>query len=165
MKGMLPGRRPFSYRTLGSRRRQSLLHFPGFPSGRGGRPGRIRRVLLIEILPSLAIIPEKIHQLLGGIDPLIVVVAKRDDGGVLIQHSDKDGTVAMPPAIVIDQLLAIGDHQHTPTQPIVTLARLFEAIARIGAVQDSLGEKLTAAQGLIPFIQIAYGAEDILVPI
>ena len=87
---------------------------------------------------ALAIVAKKIAETFGRIDVLIVVVAKGNDRRILVQHPDKNGPFAMPPAIVIDKLFSIGDHQHTPAEPIVALPGFFETVTGIGAVEHAL---------------------------
>src|SRR5882724_1256744 len=97
----------------------------------------------LEILVPLPVITEEVAEFLGGIDPLVIIIAEGDDGRILIQHPDKNGAVAMPPAIMIDQLLPVRDQQHPPAQAIVPLAWFFKAVGCIGAVHYPLGEQLS----------------------
>src|ERR1700733_3031149 len=123
------------------------------------------RLALLEIFFALPVVAEEIAKLLTGIDSFVVIIAQGNDGSILIHHPDKNGSVAMPPSVMIDQFLAIGYDQHTPSQAIIPFARLFETIGGIGAVHDVLGKIQTGTQRLIPFVQITHRAEDILIAI
>src|SRR5258708_6782987 len=111
----------------------------------------------IKTFIALAVIAEKVAKTFGGIDVPIVVVAKGNDRCIFVQHANKNSAIAVPPAIVIDELFTIGDHQHAPTQAIISLAGLFKTISCIGPVQDALGEKLARTQGIIPLEQVPNG--------
>src|SRR5258708_37202869 len=76
-------------------------------SGAAGTVGGIG-LAFIEAFIALVIIAKKIAESFGRVDILVIVVAKRDDGSVLIHHADKDRAIAMPPAIVVDEFFSVG---------------------------------------------------------
>src|ERR1700684_1054329 len=117
-----------------SGRGHPLTRLPaGIASGIGGVG-----LALIKVFMPLAIVAEKIAKPLGSIHIPIVVIAERDDGGVLVQHPDQYGPTAVPPSVMIDQFLTVGNKQHPPAQAVVSLAGLLKTIPGICAVQDTL---------------------------
>src|SRR6185312_2997229 len=93
---------------------------------------------LVECLVTLAIVAEEITKPLRIVHVAVVVITEGDNGGVLVQHPDKDRPVAMPPAIVIDKFFPIWNEQYPPSQPVVPPAWLLETVSGISAVQHSL---------------------------
>src|SRR5687767_11912169 len=91
-----PGCFLFSCMTFSNRRRRS-----GFCQLVG------IMVVFVVPVPALQIVAKDIGHLFHLVYITVVVIGQTNDNGIFIEHAIKSGAVAMPPAIVVDQLLAI----------------------------------------------------------
>ena len=63
-------------------------------------------------------------------------VTQHNDGHVFLDKPVKRSIVAVPPSLVVDDLIAVCIAQHPPAQPIIFNTRLFK---RAGAVSQFYG--------------------------
>src|SRR5688572_25834535 len=96
------------------------------------------RLVVIVAVPVLHIIAKDIGHFLHLVHIPAIIVTQGNDGGIFIGHAVERSSVAMPPAIVVDELFAVLQQVHTPAQAVIVGAGLFKAVAGISLVEGSL---------------------------
>src|SRR5215213_5572167 len=74
------------------------------------------------------IMTENFKQGFYAVDSVIALVAQHYDGGAVLYQPCKHAVVAMPPAVVVNDLFAGRVAEHPPAEAIVPDARLFKTI-------------------------------------
>lgn len=93
---------------------------------------------LVNPSSFLAVIAKQISNIFGGIYPAVKAVPEYDNGGIFIHQPDEHGIIAMPPAVMVKQFLAVVNKSHPPAQAIIALTFFFKTIAGKGRVQSGL---------------------------
>jgi hypothetical protein len=87
------------------------------------------------------------------------------DGHIFFYEPVERCIVAMPPALVINDLVAIGVAEHAPPESVVFDAALFERAGTIGELNCFIIKELILVKRLVPAIHVLRGAVNAFVAI